>query len=232
MVLIHLLRAFLVCAISAIPLLVTAAPVQVSSRAALAGNDYFDWADAGAVQSQPANGFLLLSNGSNVTLTASTVNDDNLRLLPDITIGFPSGDGMILEVGLTDNGGPLSISFDTPVFGAGAQINAAFGNVPMIAQLKLFNLANELLATLTTGTVDSLSEPFLGATDTLGISRIEFDIISLFGTTSSNRFAINQLDIVARPPVLQPGTVPEPGTLLLVGLSAVLLALARRRPAR
>jgi hypothetical protein len=207
---------------------VKAAPIQIASRAALAGNDFFDWAALGAQFSTPPNPFVLASDSGAVQLTGSNPDGGGLRLLNDTDIGFPAGAGRILEAGVdndfTTNFAKLSFLFDTPVQGVGLEINVAIGGGgTQEAQLTLFDSSNTIIGTFTTGAVGLLSDPFLGALDGAAtISRADFVIIDPLPV--GRRFAVTTLDFV-----LDAGaSVPEPGALAVFGFGLAGLVFARR----
>ncbi|MBH8554665.1 hypothetical protein I8751_20350 [Nostocaceae cyanobacterium CENA357] len=117
------------------------------------------------------------------------------------------------------NGGPFSISFDRPVFGAGTQIAVDISNLEVETFISAFDNVNNLLGTFSVLSTSSLaldnSAVFLGIrSDTPNISRLVF-------SSSSPQYglAINQVSIIA---------VPEPAFILAIlafGISGTVLKL-------
>ncbi|OKH42770.1 hypothetical protein [Scytonema sp. HK-05] len=215
-------------------------PVQavtfVTERAVVGSNDQVDWSSLGSVN--PLN---FLPN------TFSTKSEGGLGLSveiptipgltppfvfqtlpePGIPTNFASGD-FVLFTGFQPGGfpavgnpGPLSITFDTPVLGAGTQITV--DDTPEFrAFISAFDQDNNLLGNFSTIGTSSLaldnSALFLGvSSDTPNISRL------VFSTSVPNRaVGINTLSIAA---------VPEPTFtfgLLAFGCLGTGLTLKRK----
>lgn len=200
----------------------------VTQRTALGSNDQMDWSSLG-----PATPFNFLQN------SFSTTSEGGLGLQVDIPFAgpnftpplvfqtlprplgiptnFASGDFVLFTGFRPDtpfpsigNPGPLTITFDTPVRGAGAQI--AVDDTPLFkAFISAFDETNTLLGTFEAdGTASENldnSALFLGIlSDTANISRL------VFSTSESERaFAINKLSIAS-------AAVPEP--TFVIGLLA------------
>ena len=120
------------------------------------------------------------------------------------------------------NGGPLSISFAQPVYGAGTQIAVDISNLEVETFINAFDSSNNLLGSFSVLSTSSLaldnSAVFLGVrSDTPNISRLVF--------SSSNPeygLAINKVSIVA---------APEPSytlAILAFGISVAVLKLRQR----
>lgn len=137
---------------------------------------------------------------------------------------FDNGMGLIYNgvSTLGNNQGGILISFDQLVFGAGAYIQSNFWG-PFTATVQLFDSNFKLLETFTTnGTAGPHpgTALFIGAYEnTADVAYAVFDATDQYG---SEDFAIGELGI-------RGGTVPEPGTLALVGTSLLGLAGAIRR---
>ncbi|WGV26622.1 hypothetical protein [Halotia branconii] len=119
------------------------------------------------------------------------------------------------------NGGPFSISFEEPIFGAGTQIAVDISNLEVEIFISAFDNANNLLGSYSVLSTSSLaldnSAVFLGIrSDTPNISRLVF-------SSSSPQYglAINRVSIIA---------VPEPAFILAIlafGISGTVLKLRR-----
>ncbi|MEH2462347.1 hypothetical protein [Nostoc sp.] len=120
------------------------------------------------------------------------------------------------------NGGPFSISFAQPVFGAGAQIAVDISNLEVETFITAFDNTNNLLGSFSVLSTSSLaldnSAVFLGIrSDTPNISRLVFS-----SSKPQYGLAINQLSILA---------VPEPTytlAILAFGISGAVLKLRQR----
>ncbi|MBT5456962.1 MAG: PEP-CTERM sorting domain-containing protein [Rhodospirillaceae bacterium] len=219
-------RSFLgMVAITVFALSVSAAqavPSLVTSRALLAGDDFFNWGQLGGSNVNVAGPANIISNSG---MVSGMVNDpdESLRRV-DQGAGwsgnFANGDRLMW----TNLGpGPMTIDFDTGVLAAGAQMQqnvfgAFTGTIEafdsMLNMIASFNVAG------TSNSNGDNSAVFLGIATMAGdplISRLTFNI------ASGSDFAINQLDIVKSVMVI------EPGTLGLFGLGLAGLGLARRR---
>lgn len=219
--------------IAALPLSAQAATL-VSERASLGGNDQIDWSNLG-----PAQPFNFLPNSFSATSTRGLGLNVNIPAVSGLTspfvfqtspapagipTNFANGD-FILFTGFVPgpppavgNPGPLTITFDTPVFSAGAQI-AVDDTVGFTASVSAFDNTNTLLGTFDATGSSSLaldnSAIFLGVQSaTPNISKL------VFGTSVVDRaFGINTISIKA---------VPEPSSILgsfflgVLGTGAIL----------
>ena len=194
-----------------------AVPVLITSRAALGGNDFFDWGVLGPNRTLVADPFTILSQSG--ALTATVLNPSGSFERRDQSTGwsgnFASGDRLLWT--RSDSVGPMVIAFDQGVFGAGAQIQSGvFGSFKGV--IDVYSPDDLLLASfLLAG--DSNQMPgtaiFLGVRDTdPSIGRIDFRV------SPEHHFAINQLDVKA---------IPEPASLLLLGSGILVLSLRALR---
>lgn len=199
-----------------------AALVLVGTRAGLGGNDFYDWGGLGPALTVVADPFVLASNGGTRMLTGN--NPSGVFERRDQNTGwngnFAPGDKLLWT---QDTVGPMELSFDAPVMGAGAQIQRdLFG--AFRAKIEAFDAGNVSLGSFT---VPGDSNPnadnsaiFLGVlSDALDIAKI---VYSVDGTTQD--FAINRLDIVVQ-------QVPEPASasLVILGLLALIGSARHKR---
>jgi hypothetical protein len=124
------------------------------------------------------------------------------------------------DPGTLGNGGPFSISFDQPVFGAGTQIAVDVSNLEVETFINAFDNANNLLGSFSVLSTSSLaldnSAVFLGIrSDIPNISRLVFS-----SSAPQYGLAINQLSIIA---------IPEPTYTLAVLAFGVSSAVLKRR---
>lgn len=172
-----------------------AAPSLVTSRPALAGNDFVDWSGFGPQSTVVPNLSTLSSNSAAVTVTVSDASGPLVRI--DQSSGwngnFAPGDALLWSQAT----GPMVIEFSVPVSAAGAQIqNDSFG--PFTAQIDVFDPSSSPLVTfMVAGNSDSAADNsaiFVGVQDTSAtIKRIEYRMVS------NQDFTINRLDLVFNP---------------------------------
>ena len=210
-----------------------AAPVVVTSRAGLAGNDFVDWGGFGPEFTTVPNPSNISSNTATITATVSMPSEDFQRV--DQSTGwagnFASGDHLLWTV--VPNNGPIVITFDNPVKGAGAQIQTDFFG-PFTATIHVYDASNTLIGSFnsagnSTGDADN-SAIFLGVMDTSPtIKRIEYSVIS--SAPPFNDFAINQLDLID--PSQPIPTMNEWGIIIFIALAGLgsVYYLRRQRTA-
>jgi len=211
-----------------------AAPVVVTSRATLAGNDFVDWGGFGAPFTVVANPSNVSSNTAAITANVSMPSGQFERR--DQSSGgwdgnFAPGDHLLWTE--SANVGPMIISFNNPVNGAGAQIQADFFG-PFTATINAYDASSTLIGSFT---INGNSNPnadnsaiFLGVMDTSPtIKRIEYSVSSVF----NNDFAINQLDLID--PTASIPTMNEWGMIIFVvlaGLSSMYYIRRQKRVER
>lgn len=229
-----------------LPLQAKAATFLVTNRAAFGGNDQVDWSTVSPPFAPLPNNFRATSQrGLGLSVNISPVNPPN----PLITQPFvfqtthnPGGirtnysNGEYILFGGIDvrgfgpnppfptdgNGGPFTITFDRPVFGAGTQITVD-DRFTFDAFVSAFDSTNNLLGTFSAQGTSSLaldnSALFLGVrSDTANISRLVFS-----SSFPQQGLAINRLSILA---------VPEASStlaILVIGASGAALKLRRRK---
>jgi hypothetical protein len=135
--------------------------------------------------------------------------------------GFLPGDKILNTNSL--NYYPITITFDTPVFGAGAHVDDDLTITGFIASISAYSGNTLLIVFSKSGSGNGFGTvPFLGVLDdTAEITRVVFEI------TDTGPFT--PLDMAISAVVLNDAAtaVPEPGTSLL--FAAALLAAARLR---
>jgi hypothetical protein len=214
----------------------------ITDRASLQGNDQLDWSTLGftppfkflpnnfsatSVQGLPLN--VQIPPTPSPSITPPLV----FQTLPPptgIPTNFAKGD-FILLTGLTPgqfpspgNPGPITISFNQPVFGAGAQV-AVDDTTNFTASIAAFDRNNKLLGQFSLPGTSSLaldnSAQFLGIrSDTANIASLVFS-----SSVSDRALGINTLSIDGEP-------VPEPSTTVATLMSIAWfgrLALTRKR---
>lgn len=170
-----------------------------------------------------------ISNGGRTGLVG-LVSSQNMQILQQGVSwngNFDPGMGVIYNgvntLGNTPGG--ILVSFDSPVFGAGAYIeDAPFG--PFTATIQLFDSSFNLLGTFS---APGDSEPIPGTALFIGAFDSSADVSYALFDTNDDNFGIGTMRLKTS----QTGTTPEPSTLLLVGPSMLGLAgVIRRRLSR
>lgn len=198
-----------------------ALPSSIATRAALGGDDSYDWAQLGVSGDTVSDGSAILSNNG---LSAAVSQENGALERRDQPGGwsgnFANGDALIW----TQNAvGFLQIEFLNPVFGVGAQIlRDTYGDFS--ATIEVFNSLNMSIGTFDMAGMSNTnadnSAIFIGMLDnSASISKVHFTV-----DQGLEDFAINQLDIVTGP-----SRVPDASsTLALFGLSMAGIAILRR----
>jgi len=193
----------------------------VTSRPALGGNDYVDWGVLGSAYTVVSNPFTVTSNGGLSMSVSKPGGPFERRDQGNGWSGnFAPGDHLIWT---RDEIGAMTIEFAVPVLGAGAQIQRdAFGS--FTGTIQAYDSLNNLLGSFNLTGYSAFSNNnsaiFLGVLDNSpSIKKIVF-----MTDGGSQDFAINRLDLVT-----QGGPViPEPGTMLLMGIGGLAIGLGRR----
>ncbi|MDW8105680.1 MAG: PEP-CTERM sorting domain-containing protein, partial [Armatimonadota bacterium] len=197
----------------------------VNSRPALGGNDYVDWGVLGPAFTVVSNPVTLSSNGGlSVTVSKITWGPFERRDQGSGWAGnFAPSDRLLWT---RNEVGPMEIEFASPVFGAGAQIQAdVFG--AFVGILSVYDVGNNVIGVfpllgISTNAGDN-SAIFLGVKHSSAIiKKVSFDAVTRGVHVD---FAINQLDILTQgdAPV-----IPEPGTMLLMSIGGLAIGLSRR----
>jgi hypothetical protein len=200
---------------------VSAGVTVVSSASALAANDSIDWGQLGPDStSLPGSIVVTSANG----LSASVTTDDPTGLVrvdegTSWTGNFTVGDQLINNNQFSFS--PLRIAFESPVSGAGAQIQLDAAG-PFTATIEAFSGTTHLGTFTEEGLSTSLEDGsaiFIGVLDTVAeITSIVFGIDN--PPSFGGDFAIDTLSLNTA------GAVPEP-TSLVLGMIAVGVGLTR-----
>jgi hypothetical protein len=198
--------------------------VLVSTPADLNANDLVDWGQLGPDGTMSPSPTVVLS-ATGLAVTVATGDFTGLLRL-DEGAGW-LGNFLPGEMLLTNNTAtynPLTITFASPVSGAGANIQRDL-NGPFTATISAY-AGNLLLGTFTENGVSDTNEDgsaiFIGVKDTkCVITSVVFGLETADPPEPNSDFAINSLRI---------SVVPEPGTLGPAGFAAVVgLGMAWRR---
>ena len=210
-------------------------PVQaatfVGNRDALRATDFLDWSVVGDGSLPPfpslPNSFSTTSAGG-LDLNVRIPDGSFLRIdqTPFFPGAFDVGDALLFT-GLA-NPGPLTITFDAPVFGGGVQIQSDPMEIPdYTATIEAFDSFGNTLGVFERDGV-SISDAgggviFVGVFDRGGdIKNLVFNAQE---QGANGPFAINALSLKT-----SPETVPEPGVLL--GISCLGLGFLSKKGSR
>jgi hypothetical protein len=201
-----------------------AALTQKNSRALLGGNDFIDWAAAGAVNSTHVNPFIIISNDAlQTTVSKPSSGPFERRNQGSGWNGnFAPGDALIWT---RFTSGPLMLEFANPVWGGGTQIQRnAFG--AFTGTVEAFDSLNMSLGSFSlngnSNNAGNNSAIFLGVlSDSANIKKLAFNV------DGEQDFALNQVDLVTQREV---SPAPEPASMALLSMGALpLLRRLRRR---
>jgi len=212
-----------------------------ATRAQQNPSDFFDWSTIAPPGTQVTSPQLVTSFGGGNT--ASVGNTDGSPFLAEqegVTYfsSFNPGESLIWTGNFPLFGfggiGPMTISFANPVgtvgFGITADIFFSIGNTPFTAFLTAYDVhGNPLFSMIGNGLANGNedgSDLFMGLGDLTGpnIASVQFTITNSLGAFADNDFAIDDLSIGAAGT-----TVPEPGSLVLLGSGLLVAVGAVRR---
>lgn len=223
-------------------------PVQaisfVTQRADLSANDKIDWSSLDFGISVPIapntiakflpSSFAAKSvNGLGYSVNIPTLNDPRFTppfvfpVSPSVPVNFANGDAVLFTGFIprtfpaTGNPGPITITFDTPVFGAGAQIGVD-DTLDFTTFISAFDNQDNLLGSFSTPGISSTqidnSAVFLGVNNEVAnISKI---VIS--SSVNNRAVGLNFLSISRT-------TIPEPSTLFALSLFGISLLATKQK---
>jgi hypothetical protein len=172
---------------------------QISSRAALAGNDYLDWGQLGAESydgvTQPISATTNLSESVTVTADGDLFRFDEAGQWDG---NFADGDALLLQDGLGENiPYPITLEFAAAITAVGAQIqNNLWGS--FTAKIEVFNGTTSLGAYTASGSSSATTPPaavFIGLrSSSANITKAQ---ISVTATPDDllGQFAINRVEL-------------------------------------
>jgi len=208
-----------------------ASVILVTSRAALAGDDFIDWGQLGLDHSLVPNPSAIVSNSGFITGTVGRENQGDLQRRnenPPASGGwngnFAAGDRLIWT---NDLAGAMLIDLNSSVAGLGAQIQMDRLLGLFDATIEVYDDLNNLLATFTvqgdSNNNKDNSAVFIGVlSDSANIDHIVL-FTNQARTSARDDFSINQLDLRTL------ASVPGPAALVLVGLGLLVFGVAGRR---
>jgi hypothetical protein len=193
--------------------ILNAGVIPVNSRSVLAGTDFVDWGQLPHVccaVSLPTPVTVLSQSGLSIQITGSFVSWDQQMPPGPWNGNFAAGDNLLF-------GGPtLTLTFERPIFGLGAQVGLDFGPTPFTATMSLYDPLGFLITTISVAafedTTHDNSAVFLGALSNIPIKSVILDAVP----DPNGGFAINRLDLV---------TAPEPESRVIFGLVAACILL-------
>ena len=172
---------------------------QISSRAALAGNDYLDWGQLGAESydgvTQPISATTNLSESVTVTADGDLFRFDEAGIWDG---NFADGDALLLQDGPGENiPYPITLEFAAAITAVGAQIqNNLWGS--FTAKIEVFNGTTSLGAYTASGSSSATTPPaavFIGLrSSSANITKAQ---ISVTATPDDllGQFAINRVEL-------------------------------------
>lgn len=211
----------------------------VTSRAALGGDDFIDWGQIpGATSAAQAHSLTSTQSvNSALGLSAQVSNPPTPGMwrvsqggcggVFNFLTNFAACDAVLLNANNNNAANLISMAFDSPVAGGGAQFSDAATYGAFTAFLSAYDSAGTLLESWSLGGTSTSAGD--NSAVFLGISRDQADIARLdFSASGFNRyFGINRVELDRTAPTI--GTVPAPSTLLLAALVLPLLWRKGRR---
>jgi len=206
------------CAGAAAAVLLAVDPAQaltlVTSSVALGPTDSFDWSVLGPEFTTVTNPFSITSTSTSRNATVSQTSGSFGRR--DQSTGWGGNFGIGEELLWTEGGnGPMSITFDALVSGAGSQIQRnQYGD--FTAVIEAFDAGNNSLGSFNLAGLSNFADDdsaiFIGVQDTSStIARLTFSV------PSTEDFAISQLEFSTASVASVPGPLPVMG--LAVGFA-------------
>ena len=170
----------------------------VGSRGQLIESDYIEWGILGGTSASVANPTAFNTN-SGMPVSVSQASNLMRRETQGVSFfgNFAPGAQLLNTAGYN---GPISISFQSSVAGAGCQIQCAPNLAPFTAQVTTFDLEGNVLGVWSAAgnstNANNNSAIFIGARDSQNrIKRIQFNVTFISGGIGYNTFAINRVTI-------------------------------------
>jgi hypothetical protein len=195
--------------------------VPVNSSGALGANDAVFWSQLGvAGMTLPNSNTLTSVNG----LTGSIAQSTGPQLQTNTAlVNSPAYDNQF--------GGPVTVNFNSPVFGVGVLTMNDFGSVlPFFYHIQVFNSGGSLGTFNRPSSQVSNTATYVGVLDTSQeITKVVFTVDAT-PSNSGNNFALDTLNLNRTSG--QPSSAPEPSSFVLMGVAlAAALWWRLRRPA-
>ncbi|NKB18552.1 MAG: PEP-CTERM sorting domain-containing protein [Pseudanabaena sp. CRU_2_10] len=153
----------------------------VNTRDDLNANDLIDWSDLGQSMTSISNLFSITSSaGRKIDICIPSGNFLRIDQTPSFPGAFNVGDSLLFT-GL-GNPGPLTVRFDAPIFGTGAQIQSDPAHIPdYIAIVEAFDRFDRSLGKFelsgTSSRIANSDVLFIGLSDRSGsIKKLVFNV--------------------------------------------------------
>jgi len=144
-------------------------------------------------------------------------------------------DLLVSGAGTASNPSSLTLSFNSPVNGAGAYVENVDVGAAFTVRIQAFDGVSSVLSTVGLVSSDATGDPiFVGVSDlSTEITKLIFTITDANGNPVAGSFALDKLyvqNVYTAPQQDPPAQVPEPGVTLLVGpaLLAVVFGVKKR----
>lgn len=212
--------------------------ILVTDPNTLNTSDMVNWAQLG-VGGQPGTFFAATTDWESLSgrLPSGTASVTRAGALASGPIAA-SDDLLVSGAGTASNPSSVTLSFNSPINGAGAYIANVDAGTAFTVRIQAFDGVSSVLSSIATVTSDAAGDPiFVGVSDlATEITKIIYTVTDSNGNPVAGDFALDKLyvqNVFTLPQQDPPVGVPEPGMTLLVGpaLLAVVFGV-RKRAAR